>query len=833
MFSDCAEQVASSVDSDKPMSSSLVKRSVQPSSNFAQPPREPSVYVDRNVPAKNSESQKSEEKSSKAVALPRLDETLDIRKSESKRENSESINDFYNRGRTHDDKVQQKRYADFSDGEPVSLTIRNDISQKFVPKRHNENAAGGAKNQNSYDKKFNQSNAKPSVSNVFSSLNDYINAPSGSVDRTDSSVDREARNPKVDNALGVPSKHAKTLEENASASNSGEENTSDDSGASTNDETSNVDKFLNSSSSRYQNILLPVKYETLSSSVKTDVRDARSLPEVANIVAIGGSSGISLNSGGISIISGGVSVTSGVIEINSGTFEDSVSSYKEATGGTVVDATLTSGSSKYAKNSDLQSSRVEHVYENVYIPTDVESVRKIYSSKSQTAYRSSERDEAKHVYENVDFDVKPSDSDAKELAYERIYVDQNSSIPEVVADPVSGRKTIKKTSDGAEKATFKSLNSNASTNDRKPVIGFSTIDDLSEEELKKYLADLEAEERAIEGKALYENVSYSEPVREDCPIRHAASSSRKLEQDDEDANEAPIFETVTIGELPIVSEEKLQEKAKKFPVIDYGSQKGPSAGAAEPRTSDFLERKRPEKSRAAARTTSEARVRERRSKKLGDRNDRSSEEMSDTDSQTGLENRGIVERSLHADETTVSVVEHIENNSCDNNHRTVSVHTSAAEDLSSRINETRENKPDVADLGCPREETTEVHAELAADREASKVNRAELEPMGSNVPVVNSAADNSGDSNDDSGAFGAPIPEENGVGNSREANEQSEEDLEDKPSRPQTLDIVSTVSMDNSATRGTVYLFICLKNYFALLKKIEPSWPPALGSGTL
>lgn len=59
----------------------------------------------------------------------------------------------------------------------LSKPTQNSVPQTYVQKRSNESSRA----ENSYDKKLNQPNIKPSVSNVFSSLNEYINAPGASL----------------------------------------------------------------------------------------------------------------------------------------------------------------------------------------------------------------------------------------------------------------------------------------------------------------------------------------------------------------------------------------------------------------------------------------------------------------------------------------------------------------------------------------------------------------------------------------------------------------------------------------------------------------------------
>lgn len=90
-------------------------------------------------------------------------------------ESKDSISNFY----THDcvsDKLGQKPcvHTHASD----QMTIYNDISYNLTQK---QNGSNDSKDSNRYDKKLNQPSFKPSISNVFNSLNEYINAPTGSL----------------------------------------------------------------------------------------------------------------------------------------------------------------------------------------------------------------------------------------------------------------------------------------------------------------------------------------------------------------------------------------------------------------------------------------------------------------------------------------------------------------------------------------------------------------------------------------------------------------------------------------------------------------------------
>ncbi|KAG8035499.1 hypothetical protein G9C98_006945 [Cotesia typhae] len=443
------------------------------------------IHLKTDKDAYESRSNTSEENDDDSNRL----DTLDIRKSDVR----ESVNEFSKAGYQKDDKVQRKESIDFSKENDRAfnfnddkLTVHNDIQQNFGQKRLNETSVVGttvANKSNSYDKRLNQPNSKPSVSNVFNSLNEYINASSANMERIDCSVDRdECKNVKCD--VKKPDDEKNRVKEE---------------------------------------VLAEAEALKLVQPLKIDSRRT-------------------------------------------------------------VDCT-------------------KHIYENVDINIDgnIPNNSEVRVRSKETS-RSTSQDESKHVYENVDFD-KPNSQDDLGV-YERLYIG-GSDLPETTTEleiaakrfneqfNLSNKKEDTLATGGINptKLVFQNVNLNpsgsgsgsvASAPERKPV-GFSTIDDLSEEELNKYLAELEAEERASE--AAYENISVPRSSATYANINASANETRRAaaSNDDEDANEAPIFESVTIGELPEVSEEKLQKKAKKFPVIDY-SKSGTSG-----ESSDFLD----------------------------------------------------------------------------------------------------------------------------------------------------------------------------------------------------------------------------------------------------
>ncbi|XP_015117207.1 zinc finger FYVE domain-containing protein 9 isoform X2 [Diachasma alloeum] len=626
---DCAEQVASTAP--------------EKVSHSDQRSKDPDLPRYEGKPIKNVD----EEKPWHSRGL--TTDTIDIRKSEGLHNNGESVNNFSPRSyKITDDKLQEKKVVDFRENDEPS-TIHNDITQKLVLKKQNDNQT--AKNHNSYDKKLNQPNIKPSVSNVFNSLNEYINASTTSMENISCSIDcQKERNGKF--TINPETNDAQTSEA----------------------------KRALRALPAYQNILLPMKCEPCAATQNPDTES----------------------------------------DIN--------------------DSTTTAGQHRKQGAVDC----ADHIYENVQFGKSMPASK---TSRVQETSRSSSQDEAKHIYENVDFDQSTAGKDDSSI-YACIYIG-NKDMPETTTELEKAAKrlteqfpenivsAVEKKSSGRESESLVFQNVNLNTSERKPV-GFSTIDDLSEEELNKYLAELEAEERAKEEAVIYENLSVPGPSSSAYHSLKEQARCISNKHADEDANEAPIFESVTIGELPRVSEQKLQEKAKKLRVIDY-SKSGTSA-----ESSNFLDQKTPEKFTDCDKGVADAKGK--------------------------ISNRTAVGSRLSVDEVVPENEQQIEKaRNCTSQGKLSRI--SEAGDANNSDEKSGQQARDSCGTG---------------DREAVGGSSGGSSEGGSRAEGEQSARDG-GKSEDGSSSATIGGAEENG----------------DKSLRPQTLDIVSSVSMDESSVIGS------------------------------
>lgn len=665
--------------------------------------------------------------------------------------NFNPINHFYTHESLIDDKLQQKQCLGM-EGAESSLAIHSDISQNFLQKSLNDNAI------NSYDGKINQ----PSVSNVFSSYNDYIGAPGVNLVNLDSANEssRTLESRQNDKMIDVTDSFKQST---VKSNDHVEKCTIDD--LLTVGEEDLIDERKDHSvvPPNYQNILLPIKLDPCTPEKPKEPTVLKLGPDLR--------------------------------------FPD-----------LITENNVTNVSSQPEKIVKSILDEPEHVYENVYIGTDIPKTQEIYPTGNKIKINDPE---IAHTYENVDFGAQSASStNKKDGVYECIYISSKDNLPETNTElEIAAKKMIDqfnlKEPEAQAVCTNSMANSAASTNlvfqtvkidtpqfipqEPKPVIGFTTIDDMSEEELNKYLADLEAEERANErASAVYQNI----PVNS---ILDGLKPNSSSTQQDEDANEAPIFEAVTIGELPQVPHEHLQEKAKKFPVIDYSM--GNAAGETSREFS--CAKKIPELSRINAQVKEDA-TKIRKSKKTHEKVRKSSDntepvfhgfghqnEIRDNEegeAEKDKENGNYVSGNATTDDKSkldtpkFGSEENKNLNSAENNS---SQFDSIDNDLENTLQNINSSDDNLSNFKTPIR-NTETISRFSVTR---------------NVDVN----DKLGDSRY------KPSHSQNKSKNTLEDNSEYTESSDDpnRPMRPQTLDVVSSVDMSDTA--GNVF-YITFEN---------------------
>ncbi|XP_051176882.1 zinc finger FYVE domain-containing protein 9 isoform X3 [Leptopilina boulardi] len=696
------------------------------------------------------------------------DNLASFRKAELKQDNVDSINHFYTHGRLNDSKIQPKQCVESQslDPEPVSI-IHNDISQKLLQKKLNDNSNSKV---NSYDNKLNQSHMKPSVSNVFSSLNEYINAPSGSLVTEENPNDSINVNfivsdnkRKDESVLKIESTKDCTVIKNITTDTGSISVIKNDIGvASTGPKLSNAITLP----PKYQNILLPIKLDTCIEKPSNVVIAEHKIPENVNLPETSKSVNIERN------------------------FISQLDKTERQEAKSIID-------------------EPENVYENVYIGTDIpktqgtiNKLKNLDTKETKQLEQSLKGEEEKHTYENIDFPSTKIRIPNKDSVYEYIFLGNREQLPETTTElevaakkldqfyankknqetelEIQGKKidqfyTNKKSQESETKGSnttrlvFQAVQLNPPPQEHKP-IGFGNIDDLSEEELNRFLAELEEEERVNEA-------SGSDGILQ-------KFSNKK--QDDEDANEAPIFESVVIGELPSVSEEDLQQKAKKFPVIDYSKGR---IGESSSGGSDFLAKKGVEKFHESTKPISkvkEDKGKTRKSKKTNEKIRKCSDNF---------------DISINETVDEIVIAQDKENGNCiseivDTNIKECNNKSENDDDFQNITNPGNNLSHDLSldESGETDDDDEEDNDDNNDNGDDNKLLNPELNPHNDETGNLNVNENMSRIKMDDNSSRRI-----NDVDNNLDHNENSEEDL-NRPTRPQTLDIVATVNMTEFTT---------------------------------
>lgn len=396
-------------------------------------------------------------------------------------DNTDSINNLNTC--VNDNTTEQKLYVYNQDPDQKSLMMYKDISYNLVQKQ--QNGSSDLKNDARYDKKLNQSNFKPSISNVFSSLNEYINAPTGSLDYIEPMLDKSENlsDTKKNKIAENDSKLPKTINVLTSKCSVQEEKRIEVTDAS--DKT-----FLDKNALDY---CLPLELpDTFVQAVQVDSKQDSAMQKL-----------MSQHSPQISLDRN--NITNVVI--------------------TASDTVVRQDSNNIVVNTELFSSRT-HVTENALTINDVT----VEETSQSLADKQRQDAETRDPVDKCATFVHETNTDTAVTINNKIEVNKET-------------KT----------ATNCNTLSNVCTM-------HANVGDFSEDELNRYLLELEMEVRS--------------KVENTCLDKTWTKLDREKtvnERDDEDANEAPIFERIMIGELPKISDVEFHEKAKKFPVIDYNT----------------------------------------------------------------------------------------------------------------------------------------------------------------------------------------------------------------------------------------------------------------------
>ncbi|KAL6266989.1 hypothetical protein P5V15_000072 [Pogonomyrmex californicus] len=407
-------------------------------------------------------------------------------------DSKDSVSNLYTHDCINDVKTGQKPCVYTHDSDQVSLTMYNDISHNSMQKQLNTNS--DSKDVDRYDQKLNQPNFKPSISNVFNSLNEYINAPTGSLNYIDSILDKtdDLSKKSTDTIAGKDFRSSRDVTINEHSVSTEKE----------------VVNLTDKNSLDHKNIL------PLESSTFVEVKSGNKQDNTIQNV----------------------------------TFLHSTLQSEENNSDTTISITNTAIS--------------KHNNNNIIVDT-----------KPSTNKNIDKRDIDKKVNDNtltensdnIISKQKQLNLDSRDSIDKYMFVETKENI---VENAIKLNKNLPKNENydkNVETAKDNSVFSNVHT-----TYTINTNDDFSEEELNQYLLELEKEESSK-----IEKISHSDDTWLPKSYNELTSNKEKnttqCQQDDEDVNEAPIFEKIMIGELPKISQEEFHEKTKKFSVIDYST----------------------------------------------------------------------------------------------------------------------------------------------------------------------------------------------------------------------------------------------------------------------
>ncbi|XP_011635396.1 LOW QUALITY PROTEIN: zinc finger FYVE domain-containing protein 16 [Pogonomyrmex barbatus] len=477
---DCAEQIASVANSTITVSAveKCANESVPSRTSHLNPEKDVSIDVvspvEKHKDTRPLEIDSNYSSSEKSIVFI----------SDSK----DSVSNLYTHDCINDIKTGQKPCVYTHDSDQVSLTMYNDISHNSMQKQLNTNS--DSKDVDRYDQKLNQPNFKPSISNVFNSLNEYINAPTGSLNYIDSILDKtdDLSKKSTDTIAGKDFRSSRDV-------------TINERSVSTEKEVVN----LTDKNSLEQKNILPLESSTFV-EVKSGNKQDNTIQNV--------------------------------------TFLHSTLQSEENNSDTTISITNTAIS--------------KHNNNNIIVDTKP-STNKNDIDKKVNDYTLTENSD------NIISKQKQLNLDSRDSIDKYMFVETKENIVENV---IKLNKNLPKNENydkNVETAMDNSVFSNVHT-----TYTINTNDDFSEEELNQYLLELEKEESSK-----IEKISHSDDTWLPKSYNELTSNKEKnttqCQQDDEDVNEAPIFEKIMIGELPKISQEEFHEKTKKFSVIDYST----------------------------------------------------------------------------------------------------------------------------------------------------------------------------------------------------------------------------------------------------------------------
>ncbi|XP_025264184.1 uncharacterized protein LOC105254759 isoform X2 [Camponotus floridanus] len=394
-------------------------------------------------------------------------------------DSKDSINNFYTYDA--DDKSEQKSCVRTDTSDQMSLTIYNDISGNLIQKQ--QNGSNDSKDSNRYDKKLNQPSFKPSISNVFNSLNEYINAPTGSLSYVQPMLD------------DLPKMSMGNIMEK---------------------------DFILTKDIVTNKYTIPKKKDIV------DVTD-KNILDCKNILPTEAST---------------------FVEVEIDNKQDNAMQNVISQNSTLIQSEkliANSNATIFVPNTSVSKNEHDNITTSTEMfKTDINEEDLINDGIFE------------EIYKSIPSEQKHLDLKDQNFIDKCVFIESKESNA-VLENAIKLDTSLKNSEDHNENVeTTKSCNILSNM-----LHTIDTSDDFSEEKLNQYLLELEKEEKFKTEDILHTDDIWSLKTQDE--IKENTAS--QCQQDD--INEAPLFEKIMIDEYSKISEDDVQEKVKKFSVIDY------------------------------------------------------------------------------------------------------------------------------------------------------------------------------------------------------------------------------------------------------------------------
>ncbi|KAL0103451.1 hypothetical protein PUN28_017602 [Cardiocondyla obscurior] len=498
---DCAEQIASVATSA--ISTSTVERCSNESPKLYNFNPEKGITIDVAPPVEKYRDTRPVDVESKYMPA---DKSI-IFISDGK----DSVNNLYPRDHIGDGTTGQKSCVHAYDPDQVSLAAYSDIPQNLMQKP--QNTSSDSKDGDRYDKKLNQPNFKPSISNVFNSLNEYINAPTASLSYVE---------PMLDKVNNLCKKSTDDVAEN---------------------------NFRSSRDATIKECSMPMEKSVINIIDKNPVDHKNVLPPELDTFPK-------------------IEAGNKQDDTQRVTFHHFAARQPEENNSVIIPVSSTAILKH--NNVTIYSTPMQLEENNsVIIPVSNVAISR-YSNAAIDTKLSSNQDDVDKRVTIVDANIKESSDSVIADSQKQLDLDSQNSVEQYtfVKNKESLGEITTKLGNTAisSESHYKDVEIPKSDVFSNMTHALNTNDDFSEEELNQYLLELEKEESSkTEDRSILDNTWLAQSHDESRDEKNVSFCQR----DNEDVNKEPIFEKIMASELPKISQEEFHEKTTNFPVFNY------------------------------------------------------------------------------------------------------------------------------------------------------------------------------------------------------------------------------------------------------------------------